>query len=193
MNWCEIMILGICGTIAAGKETLTGFFREKGFVYLESSQVIKDELRREGREVTRESMQDKGDELRAKYGVSAIMIMLLDKTRTEPTKNYILDSLRNDGEAEFMRKEVKDFILIGVDAPKELRFKRTLKRAKASDPKTWEEFLVVDGRDQNDTSNPLGQQTRKLLDMADFVIFNDGELAKSKNQVEEIWEKLMVK
>jgi len=184
------MIIGIAGTIAAGKETLTGFFREKGFIYLESSQVIKDELRREGREVTRESMQDKGDELRAKYGVSAIMIMLLDKTRTEPTKNYIFDSLRNDGEAEFMRKEVKNFILIGVDAPKELRFKRTLKRAKPSDPKTWEEFLVVDGRDQNDTSNPLGQQTRKLIENSDFVIFNDKELAKSKNQVEQIWEKL---
>jgi len=43
------MIIGICGRIAAGKETLTKFLRDKGFVYLESSKVIADELRKEGK------------------------------------------------------------------------------------------------------------------------------------------------
>jgi dephospho-CoA kinase len=184
------MIIGVCGRIGAGKETLTKFLRDKGFVYLESRKGIKEELEREGKEVTRESLQDKGDELRKKYGVGAVMILLLDKTRKDEKKNYIFDSLRNAGEAEFLRKERKDFVLIGVDAPREIRFKRMLKRAKPSDPKTWEDFLKVDERDNFDVNDPLGQQTGKLLEIADFVIVNDGDLDRAMNEVCEIWEKI---
>lgn len=184
------MILGICGRIGAGKETLTKFFRDKGFVYLESSQVLKEALRREGKEVTRKSMQDKGDELRKKYGVAAVMIMLLDKTRKDESKNYIFDSLRNVGEAEFLRKERNDFILIGVDASQRIRFERMLRRAKESDPKIWEDFLKVDERDNFDSSNPMGQQTGKLLEICDYVIVNSGSLKDSEKKVEEVWEKI---
>ena len=38
------MIIGLTGRIAAGKETLTQFLRDKGFVYLESSKPLNDEL-----------------------------------------------------------------------------------------------------------------------------------------------------
>jgi len=138
-------------------------------------------------------MQDKGDELRKKFGVAAVMILLINKTINEPDKNYIFDSLRNAGEAEFLRRERKDFILIGVDAPKEIRFKRMLKRAKESDPKTWEEFIKVDERDNFDTSNPMGQQTGKLLEICDFVILNNNSLDDSINQVEEAWKKIQSK
>ena len=184
------MIIGVCGRIGAGKETLTKFLRDKGFVYLESSKALKEELGREGRQVTRESMQDKGDELRKKYGVGAVMIILLDKTRKEPEKNYIFDSLRNTGEAEFLRKEREDFILIGVDASREIRFKRMLKRGKESDPKTWEEFLKVDERDNFDTSDPMGQQTGKLLEICDYVVVNEGDLQEGLKKVEEIWSEI---
>jgi dephospho-CoA kinase len=184
------MIIGVCGRIGAGKETLTKFLRDKGFVYLESRKGIKEELEREGKEVTMESLQDKGDELRKKHGVGAVMILLLDKTRKDEKKNYIFDSLRNVGEAEFLRKEREDFVLIGVDAPREIRFKRMLKRAKPSDPKTWEDFLKVDERDNFDVNDPLGQQTGKLLEIADYVIVNDGDLDRAMNEVCEIWEQI---
>jgi dephospho-CoA kinase len=71
------------------------------------------------------------------------MILLINKTIKEPDKNYIFDSLRNLGEAEFLRKERKNFILIGVDADRKIRFDRMLKRAKESDPKTWDDFIKV--------------------------------------------------
>jgi dephospho-CoA kinase len=182
------MIIGICGRIAAGKETLTKFLREKGFVYFETSRLLKEELQREGKLVTRESMQDKGDELRRRYGVAALMIMLLDKTRENPEKNYIFDSLRNLGEADFLIKECKDFILIGVDASQEIRFKRLLKRGKESDPKTWDDFLKMDARDNFDTSNPMGQQTGKLIENANFIIFNEGSIEEGLAKIEEVWK-----
>jgi len=185
------MIIGVCGTVAAGKETLTSYFREKGFVYFETRQIIIEELKKLGLELSRTNMQNWADEQRAKFGVGAIMKVMLERAQEDPSKNYMFDSLRNDGEAVFLKENCKDFVLIGVDAPREIRFKRAVTRAKSSDPAIWEEFLKVDERDLNDKENPLGQQTQKLLDMADFKIINDSDLQRAMKQVEEIYGKII--
>jgi dephospho-CoA kinase len=182
------MIIGVTGSIAAGKETLTGFFRERGFVYFETSALLKEELSKRGLALTRENMQGLGDELRGKHGVGALMKLMLEKT--EQGKNYLFDSLRNPGEADFLRKELKDFFLIAVDAPREIRFKRILNRGKPSDPKTWDDFLRVDERDLGDKNNLLGQQVRRCIEIADFKIINDSGLQNSMKQVEEVYKQL---
>jgi len=187
------MIIGVCGTVGAGKETLTEFFRRKGFVYFETRQIIVEELKKLGLELSRKNMQDWADEQRVKVGVEALMKIMLNKAREDTSKHYIFDSLRNPGEAEFLKKEVKDFILIGVDAPLEIRFKRAVARAKPSDPVVWTEFVKMNERDLDDTSNPLGQHTKKLIEMADFVVINDKDLESAQKQVEEIWNKIQNK
>jgi dephospho-CoA kinase len=187
------MIIGVCGRVGAGKETLTSFLREKGFVYLVTSDLLNEELLKNGLAITRTNQQDLADGLRAKYGVGAVMKLMLEKANKDKTKNYIFDSLRNAGEAEFLREETSGFILIGVDAPQKIRFERILKRNKGSDPKIWEEFLKVDARDNFDESNPFGQQTGKLLEISDYVVVNDGDLNKAMNEVCEIWNKISAK
>jgi len=183
------MIIGICGRVAAGKETLTSFLRDKGFVYLESSKLINEELERRGLEITRKNQQDVADELRNKQGVGVLMQMFLDKISKENLgSNVIIDSLRNSGEAVFLREKVPGFVLIGVDAPQKIRFERIISRGKPSDPKTWEEFLKADSRDNFDTENPMGQQTGKLLELADFVVINDGNLTRARKEIEEAWK-----
>jgi len=182
------MIIGVCGRVAAGKETLTEFLRKKDFVYLESSRLINEELEKRDMEITRKNQQDIADELRKKHGVGVLMQLFLSKM--DKNKNYIIDSLRNSGEAIFMRMNAKDFVLIGVDAPQRVRFERIIKRGKPSDPKNWGDFLKMDERDNFDKENPMGQQTGKLLEMADFIVLNDGNLERSKKDIEEIWKKI---
>ena len=168
------MIIGITGRIAAGKETLTSFLRKKEFIYFETSKMLAQELEKRGLEVNRWNMQNLGDELREREGVGGLMKMLLEKT--EPGKNYIFDSLRNPGEADFLKENVKDFVLIGVDAPQKIRFERILKRNKPSDPKTWEEFLKIDARDKGVGEPESGQQNAATMAMADFQLYNDGDI-----------------
>jgi dephospho-CoA kinase len=182
------MIIGLTGRIAAGKETLTEFLRKKGFIYLETSKMLAEELARRGLEISRSNMQNLGDEIREKEGVGGLMKMLLKKT--EPGKNYIFDSLRNAGEAGYLKNNIKNFILIAVDAPQRLRFERILQRGKPSDPKVWEEFLKIDNRDFFDETNPLGQQVRECMKLADFTIINDGDLGKSMKEIEDVWGRL---
>jgi len=186
------MIIGLCGRVAAGKETLTKFLRDKGFIYFETRQIIIEGLKKLGLELSRENMQNWADDLRVKEGVGAVMNIMLTKANKDKTKHYIFDSLRNAGEAEFLRKELgeKNFFLIGVDAPQKLRFQRILSRGKESDPKNWEDFLKMDDRDHFDFSNIMGQQTGKLLHISDFIIVNDSSLESSMKRIEEIWKSI---
>ena len=181
------MIIGITGRIGAGKETLTSFFRNKGFIYLETSKILSEELQKRGLEVNRWNQQNLGDEWRKSWGYGALMKMLLKKT--ELGKNYIFDSLRNAKEASFLRENVKNFFLIAVDADQKVRFDRILKRNKSTDPKKWEDFLIVDNRDFFDETNPLGQQVGKCIELADFKIDNSN-LEMSRKEIENIWEKI---
>jgi dephospho-CoA kinase len=181
------MIIGLTGRIAAGKETLTSFLRDKGFIYLESSKLLSEELVKRGIEVNRTNQQNLGDEWRKAYGPGALMKKFLD--RVEPDKNYIIDSLRNHHEAEFLRATGIKFFLIAVDAPQKIRFERILKRGKPSDPKTWEDFLKVDNRDF-DSGDNMGQNVKKCMETADFIIVNDDSLSDSMKRIQEIWEKI---
>lgn len=181
------MIIGVAGTIGAGKETLTSYFRERGFVYFETRQIIIEELKKLNLELSRKNMQDWADEQREKFGAGAIMKVMLEMAEKDKTKNYLFDSLRNPREADFLREICKDFVLIGVDAPKGIRFERIVKRAKASDPISWEGFLDMDERDLDDVTNPLGQHTAALLKMADFIIINDKDLESARKEIEHIY------
>lgn len=185
------MIIGISGRIGAGKETVTKFLREKGFVYFETSAIIKEELVKLGKkmeEITRTDMQNWGDEQRRKDGAGAIMKVMLSKT--ESGKDYLFDSLRNYGEVVFMKQTVKDFVLIGVDADQKIRFERVLKRNKESDLKTWEGFLKMDERDNFDKKNDMGQQTGLCIENADFVIVNNNDLESAMKQMQEVYKKI---
>lgn len=181
------MIIGLTGRIAAGKETLTNFLREKGFVYLETSKLLNEILIKRGIEITRTNQQNLGDELRKNHGPGALMKMFLEKI--SPEKDYIIDSLRNPHEAEFLKNCGIKFFLIAVDAPREIRFERIIKRGKPSDPKTWEEFLVTDNRDF-DSGNDMGQNVKKCFEVADFVIMNDDNLNDSMKRIEEVFKEI---
>ncbi len=185
------MLIGITGRIGAGKETLTMFLRGKGFRYFETSLLLKEELQKKRQIITRENMQNMGDKLRKEQGPEILMKMFLEKIDSK--EDYIIDSLRNTGEVEFMRKNLKNFFLIGVDAFQKLRFERILSRNKSSDPKIWEEFLKIDNRDFFDSNNKMGQQTGKCIELADFKIINNGSLEELKNKVENVWNEIKSK
>jgi len=114
--------------------------------------------------------------------------MFFDKIESD--KNYIIDSLRNHQEAEFLRKCGIKFFLIAVDAPKEIRFKRISQRGKPSDPKTWEDFLKVDERDF-DSGDSMGQNVKKCMELADFILMNSESQEEFKEKVEKVVKQIL--
>lgn len=186
-------VIGLTGTIACGKEVVKDLISRKFDSYQVSlSGAIRGEMEKKklGREFSRRTLQDIGNELRKKYGAHILAKVSTEfMPRAKPV--MIVDGIRNSGEVEYLRKTFKnDFILVAVNAPQQLRFERVQKRNRPLDPKTWEEFVALDERDQGKDEPPYGQQVKKCIEMADIVIENDGDESQLSAKLAELFSKI---
>lgn len=179
-------VVGLTGTIGSGKEIAKDFFIKRfNCSYVTLSDVIRGEMERKKRGFNRKNLQDLGNELRKKYGTH-ILAMLSIEYLSREKELIIIDGIRNPGEGEFLRKKFgKNFVWIGIDAPRELRFERAAKRGKLSDPKTFEEFVAMDERDLGKDEPEYGQQVKACLERADFLLINDGTIEEFENKLSE--------
>lgn len=163
------MIVGLTGENCAGKDTVAEYLRKKGFYYLSLSDVIRDELADGGKDLTRENLINKGNELRTKFGPA----ILASKTasKIEKGKHYCVVSIRNPSEVEELRK-LGDFVLWHVSATPETRFLRMKSRAREGDPHTLEAFLHIEKAEAKNRDKSM-QQMEEVVKMADKRIDNN--------------------
>jgi dephospho-CoA kinase len=169
-------LIGLTGTNGSGKGEAVQFFHSRGYESHSLSDLIREALDREGLKQTRDNMIKKGNELRETGGAD----ILARKTLQRITGNAIIDSIRNPDEIRYFKK-TKSFVLLAIDAPVELRYLRTIKRGRDESAKTLKEFIDKEAEEKTDEAR--GQQLQTCMDMADFVVINDGTL-------EEFYEKL---
>ena len=184
-------VIGLTGTIASGKEVVKEIIVKKFSSYQVSlSGAIRGEMEKRRRDFSRKTLQDMGNELRQKYGTFVLAKVSTEfMSRDKPV--LIVDGIRNPGEAEWLKKMYKnDFILVGVDAPQQVRFERVQKRNRPLDPKTFEEFAALDERDQGKNEPPYGQQVKRCIEMADIVVENDGDESKLEAKMQEVFSKI---
>ena len=185
-------VLGLTGTFASGKEIAREIIEKNSNSYsvVLSSLLKEDALKGQGINITREIKQNLGNELRKQYG-SDVLVKIAVNFMQKNKDFLIIDGIRNPGESDFLRQKFgNDYKLIAVDAPQQVRFERFSKRSREGDPQTFEEFVKVDERDQGKDEPEYGQQVRKCIEMADFVIQNDGSLEEFQQKVLETIKQL---
>jgi dephospho-CoA kinase len=163
------MIIGLTGSYCSGKDTVADFIvNSQGFGHFSLSDIIREAMKEEGIETTRENLINFGSDLRAKNGNGALAKKALSKM--ESGKNYCITSIRHPDEVAELRKS-GDFVLINVDAPIEIRFARMQKRKREGDPQTLEKFIEFEKRESQ--SSGSGQQLTKTAALADITFIND--------------------
>ena len=181
------IIIGLVGPIASGKGFLASHLTDLGFEYQSLSDRVRDEARLRSVELNRKNLQDIGNELREKFGGQVLAertaILLLDSENP-----IVIDSIRNPGEIEFLR-ETLGVKIIGITAPEELRLEWYLSRSRErnEDGVSVEDFMRANSRDLGQGESISGQQVNKCLEMADYIIENNG----SKEQLIEICDHLL--
>lgn len=183
--------IGIVGPLACGKGVVTEYFIKKyGYISFSLSSIVHDEVKKRGySSYTRTILQDVGDDLRKKEGDGVLAKRAIEQltanSKQQTAKRIIIEGIRNPGEVEYLRT-ISGFFLISVDAPQKVRFQRVLQRGKPWDPKSWEEFQTVDGRDQGDVNNTNGQQVKQCMKLADIHLQNNTSIAQFHKIIETV-------
>lgn len=177
------MIIGVTGPIASGKNEIVNKLIKKGFINLRVSDSLKELAKKQGIPLEREPLQNLGNELRKKYGAGYLAEQLTLKI--EPGKRYVVDSIRNPGEVETLKK-LKDFVLIGFNAPYEKRIEFLLARKKAGDPLDKDEIKAIEERDRGKGEDAHGQRVDDCFEMAHHKIINEGSLEELNKKVENL-------
>ena len=179
-----VLVIGITGRNCAGKDTLARALIERGFESHSLSDVLREELRLRGQEITRPALIAVGNELREREGPGVLARRVQSMMQTD---RVALVSVRNPVEVQTLR-ELPRFVLLGVDAPVEVRFTRETERGRESAPQSLAEFRALE--DRENTANPNGQQLDATMALADHVLVNDGSLADFEQDVRELLEDL---
>jgi dephospho-CoA kinase len=161
--------IGLTGPNASGKGEVAGFLAGLGFSVHSLSDVVREAASALGLEHTRDNLIAVGVQLREKGGPGVLARRILGRL----SGRAVVDSIRSPGEVAILRT-LPRFVLLGIDAPTELRFERSLRRGRKGDGATLEEFRRKEERENAATE--IGQQLQRTLALADAVVRNDGTL-----------------
>ena len=177
-------IIGITGTLGAGKGTIVDFLvREKGFVHYSVRGYLTEELTKLNLEHTRENMVNLANKLRSEFGPSFIVEEIFKKASLE-NQDCIIESLRTLGEIEALKLK-GEFILFAVDADPRIRYERVFKRKSSTDNISFDKFLEEEKKEMSST-DPAKQNLSKCISMADFKFENNGTVKELEEKVEKI-------
>ena len=179
------MIIGITGWMAAGKDTVADYLIEKrGFLYISLSDIIREALRAEGREVSRDNLREKGNELRDQYGPDYLAQQALKIVVANPEKDYVIPSIRQSAEVRVLRDNPA-FKLWAVVGPIEERFARMQVRKRGDDQLITSIEVLKEKEDAENGGTANCQEVGVTVSMADVTIDNSGTFDELYAKVDE--------
>jgi dephospho-CoA kinase len=174
------MIIGLTGTFASGKDTIMEYLVKRGFGSVSLSDILRDEATKRGMPIDRVTIGFLAEEMRKKEGKAVLMERALAIARKH--SNFVIGSIRNIEEARSLQKE-KNSLLVAVDAPVELRYKRELQRNREQ-YHSIEDFKKKEANESS--NNPYYMQMHECMRAADIRIINDSTLENLHKKMDAI-------
>ena len=178
------MIIGLTGTNASGKTCIIRYLTKKKFEYHSLSDIIRDELTMRTLEHSRDNLRQVGNELREKFGSSVLADRVITTLNSE---NCVIDSIRNTFEVKALR-DLNNFHLIALDAPIEIRYRRSMGRGRIENAPNIEAFKTLE--DKEKSKDHTAQNIDQCIEMANFKIYNDGSIEDLYQKIELVLQKI---
>jgi dCTP deaminase len=177
------MVIGITGTLGAGKGVVVEFLVERGFKHYSVREFLTEEILKRGLGVNRANMVMIENDLREKFGADYVVEELYRRAESEGS-DCIIEGVRCLGEIEALRKK-DGFTLFAVDADVETRYARIVERGSEINRVSFDEFVAAEQKEMmsNDSNK---QNLRKCIEMADYVFKNDWTVAELHGKIGKV-------
>lgn len=183
------IVIGLVGPIASGKGTVANILSEAGYKHISFSDLIREEIRNRGMEVSRETLNLVSNNLRENLGNDIWAKKTAEKIEKSGEDKFVVDGARNPAEIKYL-KQTLSINLIALTGDQRKRYELFTNRVENSQPMTFGEFKELDDKELNGTSGQHSQRVGDCIEMADYVIENNGTIKELKTKVEEILSKI---
>ncbi|MFH1248697.1 MAG: AAA family ATPase [archaeon] len=177
------IMLGLIGTIGAGKTTVSDYLVSKGFERITMGDLVRLKAKEEGLEPTRDNLQSLQEKYRTKFGKDYFIKEAIRKLKESEKFLSLIDGIRTPIDAKAAKLEKA--ILILVDASPPIRFERLKSRKRTGDPQTFEEF-----KKQEEAEFKLFDFITTLK-YVDFKLDNSGSQKEIYKKVEDLIANIM--
>lgn len=182
-----MLVIGITGTLGAGKGTIVEMLKQKGFAHYSAREFLRSKVEALGLKVDRDSLTMVANSLREKDGGDFIAKGLLAKAQ-EVGQNCIIESIRNIKEVEYLKTHA-NFILFCVDADIKIRYERIVLRGSETDKISFRTFCENEQREMSSLDENK-QNLGAVMQMADYKFDNNSTRANLQKQIEEAIKKI---
>lgn len=180
------MIIGVTGTLGAGKTTVAKYLETKGFVHYSVRAFITEEIHRRQLTVDRDTLVNVGNELRLEYGPDYIIRTIIDIAK-ERNERAVIESIRAVSEATYLI--AAGGILVSLDGDQKLRYERVIESSSQIVPVSFEQFVAQENRELH-SSDVNKQSLQDVMLLAQFHINNSGSEALLHKEIDGIIDSL---
>ncbi|MDR2972181.1 MAG: AAA family ATPase [Bacteroidales bacterium] len=177
-------IIGITGTIGAGKGTIVDYLvNNYGFKHYSVRDYLIKVAKIENLPLNRDTYVMLANRLRKEHSPSFI----IDELYKEAVKydiNAVIESIRTPGEIASLRTKER-FALWAVDADPKIRYERIFARNSETDQISFETFLRNEQREMI-TDDPNKQNITECIKQADVLFINNGDINELYKQLQII-------
>lgn len=172
-------IIGIIGTIGAGKDTAGDYIAKK--LHIPSFQIsspLKQICADTNIEPTRDNLIALGTKLAKEHGDGYLAEYILERM----PERAIITGIRQLGQIAAL-ESLSNLVLISIDADASVRFQRVKSNNKLGEATTLSEFIA---REKAENSAPNAQRLFECMDRADYHIVNEGSFEELYAQLDAI-------
>ena len=162
----------------SGKEVFVETAMKLDFSVIRMGDVVRQHAADSGLQMGDISVGSHANSEREKHGNDIWAIRTIEKM---PHGDVIIDGSRSLHELEHFREHLDKMTIVGINAPKEIRFKRLQARGREDDPTAIEDFERREERES-------GWGIREALESSDILISNDSSLDAFRTECRRVLE-----
>ncbi len=172
------MIIGLTGSMAAGKGTVADFLIQRGFQHYSIEYFLIQELRKRSLPINKDNLKGVYKELQEENGKEYIVDALYELAK-KTGKDSVIENLSCIEEIEYFKAKENCFI-IALDAAAHIRYERAMNEESKARTMSLDEFLEAENR----------ENVIDCIKLAEFTMINEGTIDELKSKLTEVMEKI---